>query len=281
MLYVVGRQGSGNGLTEDSAIFRIEYTGSTAGWSDAVAHVADACFTGGVYSGGDGSSPLYAWENPFGRAACMVAAGPCTGQPDGATCAAADGCHGAGTCQGGACVGGAAVPDGTACSDGDPCDGLETCQAGACTTTAPPLGLRVQSFRLARGKAPTSGTLLLRGAIKPSAAIAPGTTDPVTVEVRGDAGALFSTTLGHPASDRGWKRRGDAWLYRNGHGGGLASVALKGRKGGDVQVEIVGRKLALGTATGRLSPRLMVGAQCFTASSAARCSGKHGALRCR
>jgi len=282
VLYVVGRQGSGNGLTEDSAIFRIEYTGTAPPWGGGVGRVDDACFANGVYSGGDGTSPLYAWENPFARPACHVPTGVCAGKPDGAACTPAGGCHAGGTCQGGRCVGGAPLPDGTACGDGDPCNGMEACSAGTCVVTAPPGELRVQSLRVARGKAATSGTLTLRGTIRPPSPVAPDTTDAVTVEVRDDAGALLSTTLGHPASDRWWRKRGRRVTYRNPTGGGLHAVTFRSRKGGAVQVDVVGRRLTLGAAGGgKLAPRLVVGPHCFTAAPKARCTERGRGLRCK
>jgi glucose/arabinose dehydrogenase len=281
VLYVVGRQGSGNGLTDDSAIFRIEYTGTSAPWSGGVGRVDDGCFSGGVYSGGDGTSPLYAWENPFGRAACMVTTGVCAGQPDGASCAPSGGCHTGGTCQGGACVGGTPLPDGTACGDADPCNGSETCRAGSCTMTSAPAELRVRTLRLARGKPTTSGTLMLRGTIRPPAPVAPDKTDAVTLEVRDDAGALLSTTLGHPATDKWWKRRGDSYRYRKG-GAGLTTVSLRAKKGGDVHVEMIGRRLTFaGPGGGMLAPRLVVGSQCFAGAAKARCTARGKGLRCR
>ena len=63
--------------------------------------------------------------------------GVCTPGSD-VTCAAADACHEAGTCDpgSGACSN-PAKADGTACDDGDKCTQSDTCQAGACSGANP------------------------------------------------------------------------------------------------------------------------------------------------
>src|SRR6266446_3018786 len=60
----------------------------------------------------------------------------CTHTP--VTCAAADQCHDAGTCDPatGACCN-PAKPDGAACNDGNACTRTDSCQAGVCTGTNP------------------------------------------------------------------------------------------------------------------------------------------------
>ena len=64
-------------------------------------------------------------------------AGLCAGTNP-VTCAPADQCHDAGTCDPatGACSN-PATPDGTACNDGNACTGTDTCQAGVCSGTNP------------------------------------------------------------------------------------------------------------------------------------------------
>src|SRR5207253_2078698 len=64
-------------------------------------------------------------------------AGVCTGTNP-VTCAAADQCHDAGTCDPatGACSN-PPKPDRAACNDGNPCTRTDSCQAGACTGTNP------------------------------------------------------------------------------------------------------------------------------------------------
>src|SRR5439155_1013663 len=64
-------------------------------------------------------------------------AGVCAGTNP-VTCAPADQCHDAGTCDPatGACSN-PATPDGTACNDGNACTGTDTCQAGVCSGTNP------------------------------------------------------------------------------------------------------------------------------------------------
>src|SRR5204863_8720959 len=63
--------------------------------------------------------------------------GVCTGANP-VTCAAADSCHDAGTCDPatGSCSN-PAKPDGSACDDGSACTQTDPCQAGRCTGTNP------------------------------------------------------------------------------------------------------------------------------------------------
>src|SRR5439155_1562414 len=64
-------------------------------------------------------------------------AGVCAGTNP-VTCAPADQCHDAGTCDPatGACSN-PATPNGAACNDGNACTGTDTCQAGVCSGTNP------------------------------------------------------------------------------------------------------------------------------------------------
>src|SRR5204862_252298 len=64
-------------------------------------------------------------------------AGLCAGTNP-VTCAPADQCHDAGTCDPatGTCSN-PAKPDGTACNDGNACTRTDTCQAGLCSGTNP------------------------------------------------------------------------------------------------------------------------------------------------
>src|SRR5207249_1756037 len=72
--------------------------------------------------------------NPCTMDACTPAG--CTHTP--VTCAAADQCHDAGTCNPatGACSN-PPKPDGAACNDGNACTQTDACQAGVCTGTNP------------------------------------------------------------------------------------------------------------------------------------------------
>ena len=253
----------GNGFTDDSVIYRIEFATSFTPYAGPLGRVADACFAG--------------TENPFARAACLVTSGPCAGQADGASCddgnacngadacqsgvcqhtaAPADGtscassnaCQGGGTCQSGQCVGGATLPDGTPCPDGDPCNGTELCQAGACAagTAAPePLDLRAIAVR--------GGSMTLTGDVIPIGEIAPSTTDAVTLALDAAGAPLFGSTLAHPGSDGFWLKSEPpvALKYKDGAGsaGGLALFQMKQRGLGH-SVKAKGRSEQLFTLQG-------------------------------
>jgi glucose/arabinose dehydrogenase len=297
VLYVAGKQGNSNALTDDTMIFRIEFATVFTPYAGALGRVPDSCFTDAVYSGGGSGTPPYGYENPFQRAACRLPGGPCLGQADGTSCedgnpcngaetcqsgvcapgvppangtscASADRCHADGVCQAGACAQGGPLPDGTPCPDSDPCNGLETCAAGVCQPgSGAPAPLTVRGLTLKREKS-GSGAMALSASIVPTAPLAPEATDDLTLELREGADPMFSDTLEHPASDRFWKRLGRRSVrYTNRRERGrLGSVALKGTKSGAVQVEARGKRLAFsGMDAPEMRSRLVVGDQCFEA----------------
>ena len=285
-LYVVGKQG--NGFTDDSVIFRIEYASTFTPYGGPAGRVPDSCFAG--------------IENPFARAACFVPSGVCAGQADGTSCddgdtcngtdacqggvcahsgnaadgtscAGTDGCRTGGSCQSGACVGGVASPDGTPCPDADPCNGTESCQAGACTSSGGPALFDVKSVAV-RG-----GNLALSGNVAPSGPIAPSSTDAVVVTLDAGGTPQFTSTLAHPASDPLWAKSKPpaVFKYKDGGGGagGLTMFQLK-RRGSSYALKVKGRGAAL--QPGALGARLVVGGQCYAASLT--CSKKGKAVRC-
>jgi hypothetical protein len=305
VLYIAGKQSNSSGLTDDSVIFRLEFATSFTPYAGPTGRVADACFTDGTYSGGTGPAP-YSYENPFHRLTCLPTGGPCPGQPDGTSCddgdpcngaetcqagicthgtlandgtactSTADQCHAAGVCEAGRCNLGPVVPDGTPCPDADPCNGLETCQAGVCqaATGFEPLTVKALKFKLA------NGALSMTGGIHPATAIAPDTQDPLTFELRDTNGVLFSGTLTHPASDPDWRRRGRMTSFKR-SGTGLTSVQLKSKPSGDVQVSVQGKGIQMpGLVNPTVSPRLVIGDECFTADLTGRCSLDAKKLRC-
>lgn len=288
-LYVAGKQG--NGFTDDSVVYRIEYATEFTPYSGPAGRVPDSCFAG--------------IENPFMRATCLAAGGPCPGQPDGTpcddgdpcngaetcqagicqhatpaadgtSCAGADACHAAGTCQSGQCVAGAALPDGTPCPDADPCNGTETCQAGACTSSG-------GAAALDGGAITVRGNGLVLGGQIASGALAASTTDAVSLTIQSSGADLFAASLAHPASDPLWVRSKPPSLfkYKDGGGtaGGLTSLQLK-QRGSAYALKAKGRNDALRTLQGgAVDATVVVGAQCWKATLPC---AKHGrALRCR
>ncbi|MGH7895745.1 MAG: PQQ-dependent sugar dehydrogenase [Candidatus Binatia bacterium] len=288
-LYIAGKQGGG--FTDDSVVYRIEFATSFTPYSGPTGRVPDSCFAGG--------------ENPFTRATCLAAGGPCPGQPDGTacddgdpcngtetcqagvcqhgpaatdgtSCAAADACHAAGTCQSGQCVAGATLADGTPCPDGDPCNGTETCQAGSCQAATGPAALGVGAISV-RGSA-----LVLRGELFPPAPMAPSTTDDLTLTVEAGGSVLFSSTLTHPESDPLWAKSKPPSLfkYKDGAGsvGGLRQLQVK-QHGPGFAFRAKGRSDQLLTLQGgAVATKLVIGGQCYTAT--VPCVKKGRGLRC-
>jgi len=125
VLYVAGKQGSTNALTEHSFVFRIEWATVLVPWSGPLGRVDDACFAGSRFA------------DPFARATCLAPGGPCPGQPDGTACDDGDPCNGAETCAGGICRRGTPLPDGTTCGAATDCRGASACAAGACVPGSP------------------------------------------------------------------------------------------------------------------------------------------------
>ncbi len=283
VLYVAGKQGNSNALTEDSVVFRIEYATAFTPYVGPFGRVADSCFTDGVYSGGAGAAP-YGYENAFQRPACQMGVGPCLGQADGTPCGAPDACRAAGTCQGGACVPGAAAPDGTSCADADPCNGMETCAGGVCQPGGGAAPLGVRAITLKRDPGGTGGTLVLHGAFTPAGAIAPEAADALTVELRDSGGTFFGGTLAHPASDPFWLRaRGGVWRYvdRAGAAAGLTGVTLRRQHGKAVQLTVRAHPPDLSALDeAATAARLIIGQQCFAANLTGRCFLDAQRLRC-
>ena len=311
VLYVAGKEGNSSSLDEDSVIFRIEYATDFTPYAGAAGRVPDSCFTDGVYSGGGpGGVAPYGWENPFLRATCSLPGSPCPGQPDGTPCDDGDPCNGtetcmAGVCQHGApaaegtacgdrddchaapachagrCVVGPALPDGTACAAADPCvPGV--CAAGACTPAGSPTPLTVSQLKLGRElHGPGSGTLSLTGWFQTAIPVAPESTEPLTLELRHGPDLMMSAALGHPASDRFWKHRNGMIRYAN-RRDQLSSVVLRVQPHGTVQVDIRGHRLAFaGLDASAVSPRLVIGRQCFVADLTGACRLDAKKLRCR
>jgi len=305
VLYVAGKQGNSNTLDEDSVVFRIEYATAFTPYTGTQGRVPDACFTDGVYSGGGaGGAAPYGYENPFLRETCLPPGGPCPGAPDGTPCDDGDPCNGSescvagicrhgapgpdgtpctgaagcradGVCQAGHCALGPAVPDGTACSMGEPCSpGI--CTAGACQPGGTPPPLSVRQLKLDR-----SGTLALSGSFQPAHPIAPESTDAFRVELRHGTQVMLSAALDHPASDRFWKRRKRLVQYLN-RKNPLGSVVLRTQRSGAVKVDVHGRRLSLtGLDDPAVSPRIVVGSQCFMADLSGACTLDAKKLRCR
>jgi glucose/arabinose dehydrogenase len=310
VLYVVGRQGNGNGLTDDTVIFRIEYATQFVPYGGPLGRVADACFSNGVYSGGGSGPAPYAWENPFARPTCLPPGGPCPGQPNGTPCPNGDPCDGdetckagicqhaapapdgtactssaacrdTGSCSAGRCVDGPVLPDGSSCADADPCNGTETCSAGVCMPGAGPEPLRLRKMVVGRAKRRGSGSLVLTGAFRAPAPIAPESSDDLSLALSDGGGTVWSGTLQHPASTPRWKRRGGTLRYtdRRGSADGLTSVVLKRRKSGDVQLAVRGRKMRVeGLDEPSLATRLVIGGQCF--ETRPHCKGNPKRMRC-
>jgi glucose/arabinose dehydrogenase len=284
VLYVAGKQGNSSSLSERSVIFRIEFALAFTPYAGPVGRVADSCFTDGVYSGGSGATAPYGFENPFLRQACQSDVGPCFGQADGTPCGGGSVCHGSRVCQGGVCQEGAVAPDGTRCGDEDPCNGVETCVAGSCQPGAGPAPLTVRSLSVRRGMGGARGAFTMRGAFTPVGAIAPEAADALTVDLRDDAGPLFSGALAHPASDHFWKRpRADVWSYLDPRGSsvGLTTVQMRRLASGNVQVTVRGRPADVRGLNGTASARLAVGQQCFASDLAGRCAAAPRGFRCR
>jgi glucose/sorbosone dehydrogenase len=286
VLYVAGKQG--NGFTDDSVIYRIEFATTFTPYAGPAGRVPDSCFAG--------------IENPFARQACLVPSGACAGQPDGTSCddgdscngtdacqggvcahsgyaadgtscTGTDGCRAGGACQSGACVGGVAVADGTPCPDADPCNGTESCQAGVCTSSGGPALFDVKSVVL-RG-----GGLALTGNVAPAGPIAPSSTDAVALTIDAGGAPRFASTLAHPTSDPQWARSKPPVLfkYKDGSGaaGGMVLFQLK-RRGSSYALKVKGRSDQL--AAGAASARLVVGGQCYATSLT--CTKKGKAVRC-
>jgi glucose/arabinose dehydrogenase len=289
-LYVAGKQGGG--FTDDSVVYRIEFATSFTPYSGPTGRVPDSCFAG--------------IENPFARATCLAVGGTCPGQPDGTSCddgdscngsetcqsgvcqhsaaapdgtgcSAPDGCHAAGTCQSGQCMVGAALPDGTPCPDADPCNGTETCQAGTCTSAGGPAMLDLTAVTV-RGPA-----LTMTGQVFPPGAIAPSSTDAVSLTIRSAGADLFASTLAHPESDPAWARSRPPAKFKYVDGsasaGGMTLLQMK-QRGPAYALKAKGRNEALRTLQGgAIDARLVVGNQCYAATLP--CVKKGKALRCR
>jgi glucose/arabinose dehydrogenase len=289
VLYVAGKQG--NGFTDDSVVYRIEFATAFTPYTGPSGRVPDACFAG--------------TENPFARMSCLAPGGPCPGQPDGTPCDDGDTCNGSetcqggvcqhsgfapdgtscassvacqegGTCQGGACVGGTPMADGTPCPDADPCNGTETCQAGACTASGGPAPLDVGTITI-RG-----ASLTISGAVAPAGPIAPSSTDDVALTVDGGGAPRFTSSLTHPASDPAWARSKPPVLFKykdgSGSAGGLKLLQLR-RRGDAFALKAKGKSdQLLALQGGGIGARLVVGNQCFTATAACVRRGK--GLRC-
>lgn len=290
VLYVAGKQNNGNDFTADSVIFRIEYATSFTPYAGPTGRVADSCFDG--------------LENPFARPTCSLPGGPCPGQPDGTPCddgdvcngaeacqggicqrasaPAADGtacsspdqCRGDGVCQSGRCETGAPLANGTPCPDADPCNGLETCVDAVCQPGAGPAPLGVSQLSV-KGK----GTVVLAGSLQPALALAPATTDAVTLELMAGATAVHRSDLAHPTSDPLWRtQKNGSVRYKDGRGsaGGLTLLQLK-PKGAGLSLKAKARGATVADTTGVVA-KLVVGNQCFV--STLGCARKGKTLRC-
>jgi len=75
---VAGKQG--NGFTDDSVVYRIEYATTFTPYTGPMGRVANSCLAGA--------------DNPFTRAARLAPGGPCPGQPTGTACEDGDPCNG-------------------------------------------------------------------------------------------------------------------------------------------------------------------------------------------
>lgn len=311
VLYVAGRQG--NGLTDDSIVFRIEFATAYTPYAGPMGRVGDSCFTDGVYSGGGTGAAPYGWENPFHRETCLPPGGPCPGQPNGTPCDDGNVCNGAETCQDGICrhgpgaadgtecgsgdpcrptgvctakrcEPGPAAPDGTPCPDADACNGFETCVAGTCTPGSGALPLSVKTLAVKREpRGPGSGTLLLKGTFDSQAPIAPHATDAVTLELSDGDGPVFSALLDHPGSDGKWKAHKGRFRYtdKGGSIAGITAVQFRSQRGGRVAFTVKGKHITwTGLDDAEVSQRLLVGAQCF-ASPVSGCAIDSKRLRCR
>ena len=288
-LYVAGKQG--NGFTDDSVIYRIEYATAFTPYGGPLGRVPDSCFVG--------------LDNPFTRTTCLPPGGGCPGQPDGTSCddgnacngaetcqggicqhggavadgtscGVADACHAAGTCMSGQCAVGPTLADGTPCPDADPCNGTETCQAGSCTTASGPAALGAGMIAI-RG-----ATLAMSGVIAPAGPIAPSTSDALTLTIDAGGTALFASTLGHPGADVFWVRSKPPTLfkYKDGGGGagGLTQLQMKQRDGG-YGLKAKGRNdQLLALQGGAVGAKLVVGNQCWVATLP--CVKKGRGLRC-
>ena len=303
VLYVAGKQGNGNALTDDTVIFRIEYATAFTPYGGDTGRVASSCFTDGVYSGGSGSAS-YSYDNPFLRMTCLPPGGACPGQPDGTACDDGDVCNGAETCQGGVCthggaaadgtpcntsdqcreassctsgtcVVGAAKPDGTGCSDGNPCNGVESCSGAACQASSAPGELSISSLTV------SPGLLSLQGMVHPAGLVYPNTDDALFLSLTDSGGTIYTVRLDHPDSDSLWRRAGATFQYkdRRARANGIAQVKLRRLKGGNMDVRIKGRRLTLdGLDEATVVTRFAIGEQCFVASPS--CSLNGSKLHC-
>jgi glucose/arabinose dehydrogenase len=288
-LYIAGKQG--NGFTDDSVVYRIEFATEYTPYSGPAGRVPDSCFAG--------------LENPFARASCTAAGGPCPGQPDGTSCddgdpcngsetcqggicqhgttaadgtscTAVDSCHAASVCQSGHCLAGPPLPDGTACPDGNACNGTETCQSGVCQAASGPAAVNVGSITI-RG-----GALTLNGTVAAPGNLALATTDATTLTLEAGGNVLFSTTLTHPESDGFWgkSRPPGLFKYKDGTGsnGGLTLLQLKAH-GGSYVLKTKGKDDRLLTLQGGgIDVNLVLGGQCYAATVS--CAKKGHRLRC-
>jgi len=293
-LYVAANQWNTNELDVHSAIFRIEFATTYTPYAGATGRVADSCFSGGV-------------ENPFARPVCVEPGGPCQGKADGESCADANPCNGAETCQGGvcaagtpaadgsscdgavpcrqgglcdagACVPGPPVADGTACPDGDPCNGTETCVAGACTPSASgPAPLDVTSLTVKK-----NGNLTLAGNVLPAFDVAPIDRDPVALVLR-TGGTPFFQALLAPSPSWGRSKPPRQFTYKDkaGSAGGVKLFQLKAKKSSStLGLTVKAKNPALGgVQQPSLDARLVVGQQCFETSL--MCAKKGASMRCR
>jgi glucose/arabinose dehydrogenase len=291
VLYVAGKQNNGSDFDADTAIFRIEYATTFVPYAGPTGRVDDACFAGG--------------QNPFARATCLPAGGPCPGQPDGTSCDDGDPCNGTetcfagicqhassagadgtpctagggctqqGVCQAGRCAAGPPVADGTPCPDTDACNGLETCAGGVCQPGSGPAPLGLGSLTV-KGK----GTVSLAGSFQSALALAPSSTDAVSLQIQSGGAPVFQSDLTHPGSDARWKSKKGTFKYKDGRGsaGGLTSLQLKPR-GAAHELKAKGRAGGLaGLEATTLDARLLIGPQCF--ATTVSCGRKGKTLKC-
>ena len=151
----------GNGCTQTDTC----QAGACTGSNPKTCPASDLCHTAGTCNPATGTCSNPAATN---GTACNDAnactqtdtcqAGVCTGSNP-KTCAAADQCHNAGTCD--PATGGCSNPakaDSTPCSDGNSCTLTDTCQAGACTGSNPKACVASDQCHTAGTCDPATGT---------------------------------------------------------------------------------------------------------------------------
>ncbi|TMA63599.1 MAG: PQQ-dependent sugar dehydrogenase [Deltaproteobacteria bacterium] len=260
VLYVVAKDGNSSALTEDSAIFRIEYAASAPPYPGPLGRIADSCFTAGGY------------ENPFTRPAC-AAVGPCAGLPDGTACGASAPCRAAGRCVAGACIGRQPLPDGSSCAGGDPCGGRAVCQAGVCQPGSGPRALTIGSLGVR--PVPHGSEVALSGWFVPTAPLTPAAARPVSLELRDAAGVVFRARLDEPT----WRQPRRGLLAERRARSDFTALALRSQPGGVVAVALHARRKP-DTPHEVSAARLVIGDECFTADLSGRCTVTPRRLRC-